>query len=200
MPSPAWTVLDGWSEGLAPRLGLSWRVLRAYGWTEKVLRQRDPSCGLTWPTLAGIGWVESRNGTGESRRAGGPSSVVGGDDVVRPTILGPVLDGAAGRPAVRSTDGGRLDGDTRWDRAVGPLQFLPSTWAVYGVGLSGRGPGDPSNIDDAAMAAGRFLCAAGALGTGSGWEAAVVAYNHSTVYATEVAAAARWYAERSLDG
>jgi len=82
---------------------------------------------------------------------------------------------------------------------VGPLQFLPSTWAVYGAGLSGRGPGDPSNIDDASMAAGRFLCAAGALGTGSGWEAAVVAYNHSTVYAAEVAAAARWYAERSLD-
>ncbi len=37
------------------------------------------------------------------------------------------LNGANGTQAIRDTDAGQLDGDSIWDRAVGPMQFIPST-------------------------------------------------------------------------
>ena len=43
-------------------------------------------------------------------------------------ILGPVLNGVGDVAAIPDTDGGRWDGDTTWDRAVGPMQFIPSSW------------------------------------------------------------------------
>lgn len=191
------TMLDAWSQALAPHLGMPWRALRAYGWAELVIAKHDPGCQLTWPTLAAIGWVESRNGTG-GPAVGGPVAAIGADDVVRPTILGPILDGRGGRAAVRAVDRNPSDGVAAWARAVGPMQFLPSTWMIWGAGVDKPGPGDPSNIDDAALAAGRLLCSVGDLGTGAGWQSAVLAYNRSDVYAADLAGAARWYAEASL--
>jgi membrane-bound lytic murein transglycosylase B len=38
-----------------------------------------------------------------------------------------------GVQAIVDTEQGRYDRDTRWDRAVGPMQFLPSTWRTWGV-------------------------------------------------------------------
>ena len=67
-------------------------------------------------------------------------------------ILGPVLDGAGDFAAITDTDGGGWDGDTTWDRAVGPMQFIPSSWAVWGRDGDGDGRSDPSDIDDAALA------------------------------------------------
>ena len=78
------------------------------------------------------------------------------DGEVRPAILGPVLDGSDGNAAITDTDRGRYDGDTRWDRAVGPMQFIPSTWASWGRDGNGDGTLDPENIFDAALAAGRL--------------------------------------------
>lgn len=196
--APGRGTLNGWSQALAPRLGLPWRALRAYGWTELVLGRTDPGCRLTWATLAGIGWVESRNGTG-GPAVGGPPAGVGADDVVRPTILGPVLDGRGGRQALPATGRNSSGVAGHWARAVGPMQFLPSTWAVWGRSVDATGRGDPSNIDDAALAAGRLLCSVGDLGTGAGWQRAVLAYNHSLVYAADVSVAARWYAQSSLE-
>jgi membrane-bound lytic murein transglycosylase B len=57
--------------------------------------------------------------------------------------------------AIRDTDHGLLDGDPVWDRAVGPMQFIPSSWRSWGVG-------SPHNIYDSTLAAGCYLCAGGA--------------------------------------
>lgn len=172
-----------WARRTAPRLGMDWRALRAYGRAQLILRDVAPSCRVTWTTLAGIGWVETRNGTYAN-------SSVGVDGVVRPTIVGPALDGGGGRSLVPSTDGGRLDGDTTYDRAVGPMQFLPSTWRAYGSG-------NPSDYDAAALAAGRYLCATSRAATPDGWRRAVLAYNSSDAYVVDVYTAAQWYAANS---
>lgn len=172
-----------WARQRAGRLGMGWPALRAYGRAQLSVRASDPACRVTWTTLAAIGWVETHNGT-----YGG--SVVGADGVVRPTIVGPALDGAGGRALVRSTDGGALDGDRVYDRAVGPMQFIPTTWRSYGRG-------NPSDFDAAAAAAARYLCAVDDATSSSGWRRAVLAYNRSDAYVGDVYAAAQWYAANS---
>jgi hypothetical protein len=80
--------------------------------------------------------------------------------------------------------------------ALGPMQFLPSTWAEWGI--SGFGPpGRPDIMDpfDAVPSAARMLCADGASsGTQSGLRQAVFAYNHADWYVNEVLALAGRYA------
>jgi Transglycosylase SLT domain/Peptidase family M23 len=67
--------------------------------------------------------------------------------------------------------------------AEGWMQFLPSTWARYGVDATGAGYQDPYNPADAVFAAARYLRAAG----GSRHiRAAVYAYNHSQAYVDSV--------------
>lgn len=148
---------------------------------------RQPTCGLSWAVLAGIGDIES----GQARDHG--SADPAWDGVARPPILGPVLDGGA-FASIADTDGGVLDGDPVWDRAVGPLQFLPSTWRRYGVDVDHTGRADPENIRDAAAAAAAYLCVAGGdLSSPAGLTTAVYAYNHSTAYVREVLSAALGY-------
>ncbi|HEV2241339.1 MAG TPA: lytic transglycosylase domain-containing protein [Streptosporangiaceae bacterium] len=79
--------------------------------------------------------------------------------------------------------------------ALGPMQFLPSTWAVWGIdGFGQTGPPDIMNPYDAVPSAARYLCAAGASQGRSGLAAAIFAYNHADWYVTEVLALAREYA------
>lgn len=172
--------VTGWAQRNAPALGMSWRALRAYGRAQVAIRRAQPSCRISWTTLAGVGWIESQHGTLRG-------SAIDADGVVRPRIVGPALDGTGGFALVRSTDGGRLDGDTVYDHGVGPMQFLPETWRRYGRG-------DPSDIDAAALGAARLLCARSTLGTGASWTAAVLSYNRSTSYVADVWTAAQWYA------
>src|SRR6266542_3912535 len=47
---------------------------------------------------------------------------------------------------IHDTDGGRLDGDAVWDRAVGPMQFIPSTWQSLGRDGNGDGIANPNNL------------------------------------------------------
>jgi hypothetical protein len=152
-----------------------------------------PTCALRWEVLAGIGFIES----GHARGGGSASPHWSG--VARPHILGPVLDGAGGFGVIHDTDGGRLDGNRQWDRAVGPMQFLPSTWASYGVAVHGSRFADPENIYDAAAAAARYLCVAGGtLGTTQGLIGALYAYNHSFAYVQSVLSVAMRYADGKL--
>ncbi len=80
--------------------------------------------------------------------------------------------------------------------ALGPMQFMPATWAGWGIRGFGR-PGQPNimNPFDAVPSAARMLCADGASsGTQVGLRQAIFAYNHATWYVNEVLALAGRYA------
>lgn len=147
-----------------------------------------PGCHLSWAVLAGIGRVESNHG----RYGGG---TLGADGRATPPIIGPRLDGTT-FPAVPDTDSGALDGDPRYDHAVGPLQFLPSTWARWGRDGDGDGKADPQDINDAAAAAGAYLCSGGGdLRDGAALGRALWSYNHDAAYVLLVAGVAADYAQ-----
>jgi len=181
-----------WVARTATAAGIPAPALRAYADAELALHADQPSCHLRWNTLAGIGWVESQHGTLDGR-------TLGADGRSSRPILGPALDGSGGNAAIRSTpDSATWHDDQVWEHAVGPLQFLASTWARWGADGDGDGTADPRDLDDAALAAGRYLCADGHdLATDSGWNAAVHSYNHDQVYVANVAAAANTYAGRT---
>ncbi len=148
-----------------------------------VINSSDKACHLDWTTLAAIGKVESDHG----RDARGKTSSAG--------VFGVLLNGKHNTGKVRDSDGGKLDGNKVWDRAVGPMQFLPSTWAVVGVDGNGDGVRDPQNLADAALGAAVYLCGDGDdLATRSGQRAAVGRYNHSGSYIDLVLSIAKAYA------
>ncbi|MFE3517896.1 lytic murein transglycosylase [Streptomyces sp. NPDC059166] len=165
-PGPA--VAQSWAEA-----GIPTTVLAAYRRAEGSLGRSDPGCRLPWQLLAAIGKVESGHASGGRVDASGTT--------LSP-ILGPVLDGA-GFANIPDTDGGVYDGDTTYDRAVGPMQFIPSTWARWGRDGNGDGRSDPDNIADAALAAGHYLCAGTRdLSVKADLDRAVLSYNHSDTY------------------
>lgn len=162
-------------------------ALAAYQRAAAVMERAAPECRLPWTLLAGIGRVESDHG-----RYGG--AALGPDGVSSPRIIGVPLDGAGPGARISDTDAGELDGDRVWDRAVGPMQFIPSTWAVAGVDGDGDGSRSPHDIDDAALAAAVYLCAGSErLDEPAGMRAALLRYNHSQAYADLVMAFEREY-------
>jgi membrane-bound lytic murein transglycosylase B len=181
-----------WASAAAGRAGVPEVAVRSYARAELMLRTSDPACGLGWTTLAGLGYVESQHGTLGSRAllADGRSSS---------PILGPALDGAGDFAAIPASPvSAQWHGDAEWDHAVGPMQFMPSTWSRWSSDGDGDGVGDPNDLDDAAYAAARYLCADGRdLASGAGWGAAVFSYNHSAAYVDQVYAAASAYAQRT---
>ena len=115
------------------------------------LATEDPSCGIRWTLLAAIGRVESNHG-----RFGG--AMLRDDGYSTKPIRGIPLNGQPNVALIPDTDGGELDGDTAYDRAVGPMQFIPQTWRSVGVDGNGDGRRDPDNLFDAAYGAARYLC------------------------------------------
>ncbi|MEU9256508.1 hypothetical protein AB0D66_32480 [Streptomyces sp. NPDC048270] len=165
------------TELAATGLKLPTTVYQAYLNAQARLAQSQPRCRLTWPVLAGIGQVESNHARG------GALDIAG--NTLTP-IIGPALNGA-GFAAIGDTDDGRLDGDTLWDRAVGPMQFIPTTWAVWGTDGNNDGVASPHNMYDAALTTGRYLCANGRdLSVPSQLRAAILSYNQSSAYADTV--------------
>ncbi|MFH8371301.1 lytic transglycosylase domain-containing protein [Streptomyces sp. NPDC018031] len=153
--------------------GIPATVLAAYRRAETTLRESNPGCNLPWQLLAAIGKVESGQARGGAVDARGTT---------HSPILGPQLNGN-GFARITDTDGGAYDGDTTHDRAVGPMQFIPSTWAGWGRDGNGDGEKDPNNIYDAALAAGSYLCAGGRdLSDKGDLDRAILGYNHSREY------------------
>ena len=175
-----------WAARVAQETGIPMRALLGYAGASLALAAEQSGCHLGWNTLAALGSVESGHGTHDG-------SALGADGTALPGIFGPALDGSA-FAAISDTDRGAWDGSSEWDRAVGPLQFIPATWERWGADGNGDGVDDPQQIDDAALAAGRYLCHYGELSRPERWRTAVFAFNHVDSYVDTVAATANSYA------
>ncbi|MBZ9641210.1 lytic murein transglycosylase, partial [Streptomyces sp. PSKA30] len=164
--------------------GIPATVLDAYKKAADELRASKPGCNLPWELLAAIGKVESGQARGGNVDANGTTITA---------ILGPQLNGN-GFANISDTDNGRYDGDSAYDRAVGPMQFIPSTWAWAGRDGNDDGLKDPNNIYDAALAAGHYLCRFGwDLSTDSDLNSAILSYNNSTDYLNTVLSWLEYY-------
>ncbi|MFD2840457.1 lytic transglycosylase domain-containing protein [Populibacterium corticicola] len=177
---------QGWVDRVSTVTGVPSRAMHAYAGAALWLAEENPSCGIGWNTLAAIGEVESHHG-------GIDGNVLLPDGHPRVRIIGVALSGE-GVARIRDTDGGVLDDDPEWDRAVGPMQFIPATWSQWAADGNGDGVRDPQQIDDAVLAAARYLCFAGGdLSVPGNWISAVTAYNHSIEYNNRVAEVADRY-------
>ncbi|WP_190083191.1 lytic transglycosylase domain-containing protein [Streptomyces longisporoflavus] len=148
-------------------------VLDAYKKAADSLGTAKPGCNLPWELLAAIGQVESGQARGGRVDANGTTIA---------DIRGPALNGN-GFAKITDTDNGVYDGDKTHDRAVGPMQFIPSTWDTWAQDGNADGKKDPNNVYDAALAAGHYLCANGRdLSVEDDLHKAILSYNRSTDY------------------
>jgi membrane-bound lytic murein transglycosylase B len=192
-PGPPQQAYARWAAEAAPVTGVPERALQAYAYAHTVIAETQPGCGLTWVTLAGIAHIESNHGRFQGR-------MLGEDGRSSTPIIGIPLNGGPNARAIGDTDGGQLDGDQVWDRAIGPFQFIPSSWARWRSDGDGDGVGEPQDIDDSAVAAARYLCAGNRdLSTGAGWQRAILSYNNSAAYVQSVYATAEGYARDAQD-
>ncbi|WP_082977054.1 lytic transglycosylase domain-containing protein [Mycobacterium sp. 852002-50816_SCH5313054-b] len=165
-------------------LGIPSIALAAYRSAEQKMAVAAPGCGVSWNLLAGIGRIESGH-------AGGGAVDARGTAVV--PIYGPSLDGTlpGNEVILQSTLGNR----PTYARAMGPMQFLPGTWARYAVDGKGDGTADPQNLFDSALAAARYLCTGGLnLRDPMQVMSAILRYNNSVPYAQNVLGWAAAYA------
>lgn len=172
--------LTGWAESMSDELNIPLAALQAYGYAARAAEQDHPGCGIGWSTLAGIGAIESSHG-----RYGGAKL----DETGRPSVAirGLPLDGSNGVKRIEDTDRGAMDGDLVFDRAIGPLQFIPVTWNRWAADADGDGVADPNDIDDAALAAAGYLCTVGGdLRNPDGFWRALLDYNESHDYGQDV--------------
>jgi hypothetical protein len=171
-------------------------ALRAYREAAAWAAGFDPGCRLTWPVLAGIGRIESNHGM-----YGGAATRFSPSGTVSPRITGPPLDGS-GVASIPDSDGGRWDGDRVWDRAVGPMQFIPTTWRSLGRDGNGDGVADPNNLFDSAVSAAAYLCLSvdGSLADPALLRQAIYNYNHSWPYVDAILSWARLYAGGVIAG
>ncbi|OIK25696.1 lytic transglycosylase domain-containing protein [Streptomyces malaysiense] len=184
-PSPSPSAGTPVAQGAA-EAGIPATVLDAYKKAEAELRSSKPGCNLPWQLLAAIGKVESGQARGGEVDAAGTT--------LRP-ILGPVLDGH-GFALIKDTDHGAYDGNAQYDQAVGPMQFIPSTWAWAGRDGNGDGKKDPNNIYDAALAAGHYLCRGDRdLSQAADLHRAILGYNDSQDYLNTVLSWMEYYSK-----
>lgn len=165
-------------------LGIPGMALNAYRNAERMMAAAYPGCGISWNLLAGIGRIESMHANGGATDARGTA--------VRP-IYGPALDGTlpGNEIIVQSAQAGRVT----YARAMGPMQFLPGTWARYASDGDGDGKADVQNVFDASLAAARYLCSGGLnLRDQSQVMTAILRYNNSVAYAHNVLGWAAAYA------
>jgi len=177
-PPPSFVVSGGSS------LRIPAMALNAYRNAEQMMASAYPGCGISWNLLAGIGRIESGHANGGATDARG--------NPVQP-IYGPTLDGtlAGNETIVQSVASGRVT----YARAMGPMQFLPGTWARYASDGDGDGKADVQNLYDSTLAAARYLCSGGLnLRDRTQVLAAILRYNNSAAYAQNVLGWAAAYA------
>lgn len=164
--------LDTWAAGLSGALDIPERALVGYATGELTLRKEQPDCHLSWVTLAGIGKASS-----DHARFGGDS--LGGNGTATKALGSVPLQGAAG--------------EAPGEQRSGPMQLTQQEWKRV------RGTGSIQDVDDAAIAAGRVLCANGTdLQQGLGWWKAIANYRDSDLFRQQVLGNAQLYAALSL--
>jgi membrane-bound lytic murein transglycosylase B len=162
-------------------------AVAAYQRAAGLLGRVKPGCGVDWALLGAIGRVESNHA-----RFGG--NVLDASGVARPGIIGIPLDGSRGTARISDTDDGTLDRDSVFDRAVGPMQFIPTSWRIAGRDGDGDGVANPQSLTDAVTGAGVLLCSGGSdLRDPQAAYRAVLRYNHSDSYARTVLSIADAY-------
>jgi membrane-bound lytic murein transglycosylase B len=165
-------------------LGIPSIALAAYRNAEQKMAVAAPGCGISWNLLAGIGRIESGHAGGGAVDARGTA--------IYP-IYGPALDGSlpGNEVIIQSSVGNSVT----YARAMGPMQFLPGTWARYATDGKGDGVPDPQNLFDSTLAAARYLCSGGLnLRDPAQVMAAILRYNNSMPYAQNVLGWAAAYA------
>ncbi|BDD81585.1 hypothetical protein TPB0596_13480 [Tsukamurella pulmonis] len=164
-------------------LGIPGAAYAAYRGAADRMALEAPGCGIEWNLVAAIGRIESGHADGGNVDAAG--------NTLTP-IEGPVLDGTlAGNAVIRDGAG--------FARALGPMQFLPTTWALFGGDGSGDGKADVNNVRDAAYGAARYLCSsASGLSAEPAQRVAVFAYNQSNAYVDNVVAWSKAYRDRAI--
>lgn len=167
---------SGASPGHVP--GIPDIMLTAYQQAAQRITTIRPACsGMRWSILAGVAEVESRHANGRSIAPNGD---------VAPLILGPLLDGrgvGGNRTPIRNADG-------TFARAVGPFQFLTTTWASVEQDGNDDSARNPHNAFDAALGAAAYLCGTGHrnLKDLGQLRAVLLRYNASQTYVTQVLA------------
>ncbi|PRX49477.1 NlpC/P60 family protein [Prauserella shujinwangii] len=171
---------QAWVDDVAGWLDIPRRAMHAYAAATVRLGEEQPGCNLSWVTLAGVGKTTTNHG----RHGGGKVTADG--TVSRP--IGTVeLRDFAGR--VISQPG-----------AAGPMQLAPAVWQRWRVSASGAAP-DIQDLDDAALTAGRALCAGGRdIGRGEDWLAAVSALHDAPLFLHRVLAYANVYGTVGKEG
>jgi hypothetical protein len=154
---------------LAARMGVPERALRGVLMIEP-MTQAATGCLVPWWLLLGITYIESGAGTFNDAQ-------IDDDWVVRPLVFGP---------------------PTPYGRAMGPFQFIPDSWDIYGLDGSGDGVADPHNFLDGVLAAANHLCgssggAGGDLSDEATARRGIFGYNHSDEYVNDVWSAAVGY-------
>ena len=165
-------------------LGIPAIALSAYRNAERMMASAYPGCGVSWNLLAGIGRIESVHANGGATDAQG--TPING-------IFGPSLNGTlpGNEVIVQSVQAGRVT----YARAMGPMQFLPGTWARYASDANGDGKADIQNLYDASLGAARYLCSGNLnLRDRSQILSAILRYNNSMAYAQNVLGWAAAYA------
>jgi len=142
-----------------------------------------------------LAWLAVVAGAGAGVSPGASSGCLGEVGEGVPVELRPIFREAAGRYDLGKDGPSILAGLTSVESgfgrnmgpssagAVGWTQFLPSTWARYGVDANGDGRRDPHDAHDAIHSAANYLRASGAPGS---WRRALFAYNHAGWYVDKV--------------
>ena len=178
------SVSSAWVARTARAAGIPAPAVRAYGAATLRELAADPGCHLAWTTLAGVGWVESQHGTLGGLR-------LGADGRPSRQIDGPVLDGSGDVAAVPGDAGS-------WQRATGPLQFIPSTGSAGAP--TATATESPTRRTSTTRRTPPHATSARPGPTSPpapGWSAAIFSYNHSDAYVRSVYDAAQAYADRT---
>ena len=180
---PAARSWSGWTRWASPAPALA-----AYQLAAKLVDQADPACRIDWALVAAIGRVES-----DHARFGG--NALDAQGIARPGIIGAAArTGPTARRGSPTPTTGAGTATPTYDRAVGPMQFIPGTWRIVGADADGDGARNPQDMYDAATATAIYLCSGpGDLRRDSDLYGAVKRYNNSDPYVRTVIAIADAY-------